>query len=163
MNTEIIVSLYDYGVWATERLLAEAEALPEANLARQSSKGYDSIHQTLVHLVSADWRWFARWKGETPPPTLTVADLPTLEAVRRKWTPLFAERRAYIAGLTDGQLAEGIRWTGDRGTVVFPRWQGMVQCANHGTQHRSEIAAMLTDAGRSPGDLDFILSCQPRG
>jgi uncharacterized damage-inducible protein DinB len=46
--------------------------------------------------------------------------------------------------------------------LELARWQGILQCANHGTQHRSEIAAMLTEAGHSPGDLDYSLFCRSR-
>ncbi len=36
-------------------------------------------------------------------------------------------------------------------------WQLMLHLINHGTQHRSEAAALLTGYGQSPGDLDLIL------
>ena len=35
-------------------------------------------------------------------------------------------------------------------------WQMLLHLLNHGTQHRSEAALLLTQVGRSPGDLDLI-------
>lgn len=37
-----------------------------------------------------------------------------------------------------------------------PYWQALAHVVNHGTQHRSEAAALLTAVGRSPGDLDMF-------
>jgi uncharacterized damage-inducible protein DinB len=34
-------------------------------------------------------------------------------------------------------------------------WRCLYHLANHGTQHRSEAAALLTKFDHSPGDLDF--------
>jgi uncharacterized damage-inducible protein DinB len=159
MSTEILASLYEYGAWANDRLLAQAARLDEPDRRRQLSQGYASIHDTLVHLVSADRRWLARWKNEAVPPMLTPADLPTLDAIRAEWAPLVTTRRAYLAGLSERELGETVRWVMNTETRTLPRWQAILQCANHGTQHRAEIAAMLSDCGQSPGDLDYSRFC----
>ncbi|HEV8673722.1 MAG TPA: DinB family protein [Methylomirabilota bacterium] len=156
---ETIATLYEYGQWANGRLLAKAAALTDAQLQQPLTRGAQPILPTFAHLVGADLRWFARWRKETPPPMLSAADLPSVEAVRQKWEALYSVRRAYLGALDDAALREPIQWARDSRTFELPRWQAMVHCANHGTQHRSEIAAMLSDLGHSPGDLDLLLWC----
>jgi uncharacterized damage-inducible protein DinB len=151
-----IAALYDYGVWANERLLEKLRGLDHADLTRRFSEGSQAILPTLVHLYGADLRWLARWRRQ-PPPEVAPADLPTVEAVEDRWRPVWAERRAYLDGLDRTALDEEIPFTRPAGTVWIVRWQGIVHCANHATQHRSELAMMLTDLGRSPGDMDMFL------
>jgi uncharacterized damage-inducible protein DinB len=161
MTRELLASLYEYGIWANERLFDQAAKLEEADRRRRWSQGAQSIHDTFVHLTGADWRWFCRWRGEPIPPTETFTRLPTLDAVRAKWRELLEPRKAYLTGLSDAELTAPLTLTFER-TFTLPRWQAILHCANHGTQHRSEIAAMLTDAGHSPGDLDYLFFCRPK-
>ena len=157
---EIISDLYDYAAWANTRLLDLAGRLPDSDLRRRFTQGALPVLDNFVHLASADRRWFARWQQVPLPAGLTVADLPSVAAVRQVFEDIDGARRAYIAGLDDTVLAAPIRWQDGAETRSLSRWQALIQCANHGTQHRSELAAMLTDCGHSPGDLDFGLWCR---
>jgi uncharacterized damage-inducible protein DinB len=156
----MLTELYEYAAWANGRLLDLAERLPEADVRRRFSEGALPVLETFVHLASADRRWLARWKQEPLPPGLTVADVPSIAAVRRVFDETAAARRDYLAGLDDAALGAPISWQDGAETRTCARWQGIMQSSNHGTQHRSEIAAMLTDCGHSPGDLDFGLWCR---
>ena len=151
-----IAALYEYGEWANERLLEKTRGLGHAELTRRFSDGAQAILPTLVHLYGADLRWLARWRVQQPP-EVTVADFSSVEAVETRWRPVWAERRAYLDGLDQAALDEQIAFTRPAGTVSLARWQGIVHCANHATQHRSELAMMLTDLGHSPGDMDMFL------
>ncbi len=66
--------------------------------------------------------------------------------------------RQYIAGLKDEDLTQIVRYVNPHGIPrERVRWHGLYHVVNHGTQHRSEAAAMLTDYGQSPGDIDFTV------
>jgi hypothetical protein len=45
-----------------------------------------------------------------------------------------------------------------RGQVSWiERWHTHYQMLQHGMQHRSELAQVLTEHGYSPGNIDFII------
>jgi uncharacterized damage-inducible protein DinB len=57
----------------------------------------------------------------------------------------------------------GPRYTTEDGGRERVLWHCLLHVVNHGTQHRSEAAAILTGYGYSPGGLDFtaFLNEQP--
>lgn len=158
ITRDYLTVLYDYHDWATGRVLETAAGLEPAKLDEAPLAGLGSLQQILVHALSAEWIWRSRLEGLSPHAMLDPAELPTLAAIRTRWADEHAALRALIAGLDDSALARDLAYQTTEGRArVTPRWQILVHLANHGTQHRSEAAALLTALGHSPGDLDMIV------
>jgi uncharacterized damage-inducible protein DinB len=151
--------LFDYNTWATRRILDAAADLDDLQFSLPSSFPHGGLRGTLVHLVSAEWIWRSRLQeGASPTAMLSEDDLPTLPALRNRWEAEQDSWRAWLETLTDDDLGRSITYTrtgGQRHTNVL--WHLLVHLVNHGTQHRSEAAALLTGYGRSPGDMDWII------
>jgi uncharacterized damage-inducible protein DinB len=73
---------------------------------------------------------------------------PTPDGIAAAWATEWDTLDAWLDSLSDG-------WLEQRDDNI-PFWQMLAHVVNHGTQHRAEAAALLTQAGRSPGDLDMI-------
>lgn len=81
----------------------------------------------------------------------TDATLSALRINRLRW-------RATIMNMRDDDLHSILRYQFDP-TIVRERirWHCLYHVVNHGMQHRSEAAHLLTAYGQSPGDIDFSL------
>jgi uncharacterized damage-inducible protein DinB len=81
-----------------------------------------------------------------------------------RWTEEEATMRAYLASLTDADLQQVVESRNSAGQVFrYPLWQILIHVVNHGTQHRSEVALYLTNFGRSPGNMDFLVYIDEQG
>jgi uncharacterized damage-inducible protein DinB len=158
MSLDIIKLLYNYHYWANEQIVRTVEQVPQDGLDQEGQRTYARIQDILVHMMGAEWIWCSRWQGVSPARRPTTAELPTLAALQERWRDQESQVRAFIASLQEDDLDVLHTYAslkGDRSTL--PLSHTMLQVVNHGTQHRSEVAMLLTDLGYSPGDLDLHL------
>jgi uncharacterized damage-inducible protein DinB len=158
MLLDAIRSLYQYSRWANHRILETSSSLASVQFLAPEGASYPSIHETLVHTMSAEWIWLSRWRGTSPTAMLRAADYPDLAAIQTRWSEIETEMQQFVEQLHSGRLIEEITYTNTRGVQwTYPLWQMMLHQVNHATQHRSEVAAILTRFGCSPGDLDYLV------
>jgi uncharacterized damage-inducible protein DinB len=140
--------LYAFDRWATRRILGVIDGVPREVWGATGVVGDRGLGAILVHHLGAHQRWRLGLSGSDESPRPEREPLPTPDALARAWADEWDALDAWFDTLTDG-------WLSERGDGV-PFWQMLVHVVNHGTQHRSEAATLLTDARRSPGDLDMI-------
>jgi uncharacterized damage-inducible protein DinB len=150
--------LVEYHYWANQRILRTAANLSEAQFTARVFPHHNSLRGTLVHTLSAEWIWLERWHGVSPRTTLREEDWATLDSIRERWRQEEARLRGLLARSSDEDLLRIVSYTNLSGKAFArPLWQLMAHVVNHGTQHRAEAAAMLTELGHSPGDMDLSL------
>jgi uncharacterized damage-inducible protein DinB len=165
MNTaDYMRTLFDALYWARDRVLAAADGMTEEEYARDYGLTYKSLRGILTHALDAENLYFLRASGVPTPPdrespeAISEKNLPTVEALKARWLEVEQNARAYLEAVTDADLDADVTFFRRDGLEMRqPRWQLLTSALQHSIQHRSEAAELLTMAGRSPGDLDFVL------
>ncbi len=156
---DYILFIYGYNSWANQRLLDTATKISQEQFLAGTghSSAEPSIRDTLVHAMSAHEVWLARWSGVSPTQMLDPKDFGTLELIKQYWDEVEQHTRGFLDAVQDDVLLDTMHYTTTKGVpFAYPRWQTMLHQVNHATQHRSEVAHLLTQAGHSPGDLDML-------
>jgi uncharacterized damage-inducible protein DinB len=150
MLAEEVRFLFAYDRWATRKVLGMLDGIDHDLWSRPNAVGDRGLGGILVHQLGAAQRWRTGFQtqGTGEMPLLEKEPLPTVEGLREWWEAEWAVVDAWLPTVTDEFVA-----------LVFeavPVWVMMVHVVNHGTQHRAEAGALLTAAGRSPGELDLV-------
>ncbi len=157
MNKQDIQLLYKYNQWTTAKILDAASHVTQEQLLAPASFPHGGLRGTLVHALFAEWIWRNRWEGTSPNYRLKLEDFPTFESLSTRWAEEEEKLMAFVESLTDEKLNNKFRYQSTEGkSYERTLWQAMMHLINHGTQHKTEAAALLTDFGHSPGDIDLI-------
>jgi uncharacterized damage-inducible protein DinB len=159
MDRAAIQALYGFNYWADRHLLEVAARLTPQQWTAPSDITERDLRSTLVHALDVEWSWRLRLqkrpKSEWGPDVeLKAADYPDVATLAAHWARDEREMREWLASLDDAALAAP--WSDDREKAGFPLWYFLVHIVTHSQQQRSDAALLLTRAGHSPGNIEFL-------
>jgi uncharacterized damage-inducible protein DinB len=88
MTVKDLEDLYDYGYWADRKLFDVISQLTPEEFTRSVAGSYESVRNTMVHILSAEAGWLDRCGGPARGPSLNPVDFPTIESVTQAWNRL---------------------------------------------------------------------------
>ncbi len=159
MRPTDISALFDHLYWIRDRILTAADH-PSAPFVEPSPPTVRDLRTTLVHELDVEWSWRVRLAAEDrtvfspDDEELVATDFADLGAIRARWATDEAELRAWIATLDEAALDGPCRT--EASGVGHPFWFHLQHIYTHAIQQFADAAVLLTAAGRSPGELDFL-------
>jgi uncharacterized damage-inducible protein DinB len=149
--------LLAYNRWANGLVFAAAAGLSAEQLRREIASSFPSVAASLAHIVSTEWVWLQRWRGESPtgvPAWVSTADLAEL---RQRLSGIEAGSETYLAGLGDDDLERPISYRTLAGQPHADSLSHVVRhVVNHSTYHRGQASTQFRQLGLVPPGTDFI-------
>ncbi len=159
--------LLNYSHWVNGQIMDRArEASDSDYMADADGLSFGSLHATLIHIMTSEIIWLARWTGETPPEWVAKVrqseeiarnEIPSLAALLEPWQENSRRFRNFAQALTDEAVAARLAYRDLSGNESEqPLRELIAHVVNHGTQYRAEASVRLTQLRLSPGDMDFV-------
>jgi uncharacterized damage-inducible protein DinB len=149
-SSAMLSALFGFNQAMNERLWTIImEHLTEAQFAQPDGYSRGSIRNQLIHMAEAQYYWLRGLLDVQGFPELNAEVYPTRAAARTICQQADQEILNRVRGLSEADL-ERIpdRWS-------QPVWVGLLQNANHSTDHRAQILRALHDLGAPTFDQNF--------
>lgn len=150
---DLVVEFFRHNSMMNARLLEECRGLTLEQIDSTVDGTYGSIGATLVHIANSQVGYAARVTGANRPPPLPEDPFPGFGPL----TERFSLGNALLEdAATKADRDDEIKVTGDDpvGTWSMPASLILLQAINHGTEHRSQVATILTQLGVQPPAMD---------
>jgi uncharacterized damage-inducible protein DinB len=145
MKPSEIKTIFDYNFWAFERVWECVSRISDEQFVEEINYSAGSMRNIIVHMMSAAIRWLSRLQSTETPQHLAFEDYYSLSKIKAKWDELRKDFLDYTNSLNQEDLDKTVQWElPARGLKsTDPRWEILLHLANHGTDHRAQILAIL--------------------
>ena len=150
---------FAFNDWSMQRILTQLAKVSDEELRKEGQMTHGSAFQMLLHTLDTEWAWrIVAQDGVKTPLLWEVEELPDLDSIKSFWQTEHETMLAYLKGLSDADLDRDV----DYGSILSdsPKIAKVAHLLGHilyhTSNHRSELAAYVTQCGHSPGDMDFL-------
>lgn len=151
MTLADIDTLLDFHYWARDRMLDALDSLSPEQFTRDLSGSFRSVRDTAAHIYAAEWIWYQRWRGHSPTALVSSDQFPDVATLRRTWTELEPDLRAFVTDLGDEGIDRVLAYTLLNGTPgASPVWQMIQHVVNHASYHRGQVGTLLRQLDAPP-------------
>jgi uncharacterized damage-inducible protein DinB len=152
---DVLVELFRHNTMMNRRLVEACRKLPPEQLDATAAGTYGSIGATLAHIANAQEAYAARLLDTERPERLEEEPFPGFEALEERLARGDAQLEEAATRAEQNQDRR-VQVTGDDppGTWWMPVSLFLLQAINHGTEHRSQVATILTQLGVEPPEMD---------
>lgn len=158
----MLTTMFDYNATTNAQLLARAANVSDEELDAPTDFPHRTLRATFYHYLTVEWAWRTVSQTHTSPTAPPAVEQASSVVALQAFAENEAQRaRAFVAGLSEEDLAADFTTERQGRTHQFTLWKTLVHMLYHSAQHRSEVAAMLTRYGQSPGDTDFLFFAYP--
>jgi len=156
-SASVVRELLLYMLWADRLTLKAARDVRPEDLTRDAGISFGSLLGTMAHMAGSQRMWLSRFSGNPIGRVPTIEDFPDLPSWIHGWEETAAGIEAFLAGVTDEQLAAPLTWTTTTGeTFTRPLWQPVLHLVNHTTYHRGQVVSLLRQMGYQTPKTDLV-------
>jgi uncharacterized damage-inducible protein DinB len=152
MKRDALIELFRHNLWANLHLIDVCTGLNHEHLDASVPGTYGTIRDTMLHLAGAEARYVSLLRDQAPDRSFGErAGFPGWPELREH-----AQRsgEALIAIAAEFDATRVLRGTRNGEAYELPAIVPMIQAINHATEHRVQVATILTQQGIEPPTLD---------
>jgi uncharacterized damage-inducible protein DinB len=155
VTADLVAEFLRHNTMMNGRILHACRGLSPEQVDATVVGTYGTIGATLVHVANSQHGYAARFLGTERPERLPEDPFPGFEALEDRLRTGDALLEEAAARVEAGDEHE-VEVTGDDppGTWRMAGSLLLLQAVNHGTEHRSQVATILTTLGIEPPGMD---------
>lgn len=148
MTKEYFKELADYNLWATSIACAWLEQLSDDDWRQHVVSSFNSIRETVLHIISAENAWLQRFQKKEKVDWLQGTFNGTREEHLVLWKKTSAALKEFIDVFDAEQLEEPLDFKRLNGQAYsMPYYQLFAHTINHASYHRGQLVTMLRQTG----------------